>query len=176
MSATNRDLKQAIKDGNFRNDLYYRLQVIPILLPPLRDRKEDIPLLANHFITMFNKEFKKDVKKVSAEVTRLFQGYSWPGNVRELRNVIERVILLEAEDKILPEHFPPEIIRGDAYSDDGTLQDALDGLYPMSIKDIEKLLINKALKETSGNKSKASRILGISRQTLREKIKLYQLV
>lgn len=175
MSATNRDLKQAIKDGSFRNDLYYRLQVIPIHLPTLRDRKEDIPLLANHFIAIFNKEFKKTIKKVGPEVTTLFQNYPWPGNVRELRNVIERAILLEAEDELLPEHLPQEITKGEAYTDDSNIHDALDGLYPMSIKDIEKLLISKALKETSGNKSKAARILGISRQTLREKIKLYDI-
>jgi DNA-binding NtrC family response regulator len=175
VSATNRDLKKAIKDGTFRNDLYYRLQVIPILLPPLRKRTEDIPLIANHFIAQFNKEFKKQIKKISPDVTKLFQSYSWPGNVRELRNVIERAILLEAEDELLPEHLPPEVQLGEPPSNGTNAGDALDGLYPISMKEIEKLLINKALLETGGNKSKAARILGISRQTLREKIKQYDI-
>ena len=108
IAATNRDLLEAIKTGDFRNDLYYRLQVIPINLPPLSERTEDIPMLANHFIERFNKEFNKKVGKISPEVEQRLQGYSWPGNVRELKNVIERAMLLEAEDELLPEHVPLE--------------------------------------------------------------------
>ena len=175
ISATNRDLKQAIQEGIFRNDLYYRLQVIPINLPPLRERKEDIPLLANHFISLFNIEFKKNIKKISPEVTRLFQSYSWPGNVRELRNVIERAILLEAEDELLVEHLPLEISLEQELTEGVQEVKNLDELYPISIKEMEELLVNKTLKETEGNKSKAARILGISRQTLREKVKLYNI-
>jgi DNA-binding NtrC family response regulator len=175
ISATNRDLKQAIKDNSFRADLYYRLQVIPIILPPLRERKEDIPLLANHFISLFNNEFKKNIKKISPAVTKLLQAYSWPGNVRELKNVIERAILLEAEDELLQEHLPSEIAHGEEPAD--LLQDteAFKDVYPMSIKDMEKVLIDRTLRETDGNKSKAARILGISRQTLREKTKQYSI-
>ncbi len=173
ISATNRDLKQAIKDGSFRNDLYYRLQVIPIYLPPLRERTEDIELLANHFISIFNREFKKNVKKIRPEVAGTLERYSWPGNVRELRNVIERAMLLEVEDELLPEHIPTEISRGEEAT--GELKDtaSLDALSPMSIREMEKLLIMRILADTGGNKSKAARILGISRQTLREKTKLY---
>ncbi|UCF06983.1 MAG: sigma-54-dependent Fis family transcriptional regulator [bacterium] len=175
ISATNRDLKQAIAEGTFRSDLYYRLQVIPIYLPPLKERKEDIVLLANHFISIFNKEFKKKIKKVNRAVAGLLEGYSWPGNVRELRNVIERAILLEAEDELLAEHLPPEISKGGETPDTEQRTDSLNDLYPINLKEMEKVLIRKTLEETGGNKSKAARILGISRQTLREKTKLYKL-
>jgi two-component system, NtrC family, response regulator AtoC len=175
ISATNRDLKAAIKEGKFRNDLYYRLQVIPLALAPLRERAEDVVPLANHFIVLFNKEFKKNVKKVSPAVGKLLQGYSWPGNVRELRNIIERAILLEAEEELLPEHLPPEIVHGEAAAAPGAPAPGLDGLYPISLADMEKVLIKKTLGESAGNKSKAARVLGISRQTLREKVKLYSI-
>ncbi|MDD4857085.1 MAG: sigma-54 dependent transcriptional regulator [Candidatus Krumholzibacteria bacterium] len=173
ISATNRDLKRAIDEGKFRSDLYYRLQVIPINLAPLRERTEDIVPLANHFLSMFNREFKKNVKKVGPEVGKLLMSYSWPGNVRELKNVIERAVLLEAENELLPEHLPPEIVHGEAAVKETKETRSLDGLYPISIEDMEKVLIAKTLKESAGNKSKAARVLGISRQTLREKIKLY---
>ncbi len=175
VAATNRDLMKAIQEGNFRNDLYYRLQVIPLYLPPLRDRKEDIPLLADYFIEFFNREFKKKIKKISPEVESRLQAYSWPGNVRELRNVIERAILLEAEEELLPEHIPVDL--GVMETESNAAPDGTDlrGLYPMSIRDMERLLICRTLDETDGNKSKASRILGISRQTLREKTKLYDM-
>ncbi|MDZ7859837.1 MAG: sigma-54 dependent transcriptional regulator [Candidatus Krumholzibacteriota bacterium] len=173
ISATNRDLKEEISKGNFRNDLYYRLQVIPIQLPPLRDRTEDIPLLANHFITMFNKEFKKKIKPVGKEVTKLLRKYSWPGNVRELKNIIERAVLLDAESEIMIEHLPFEIQNPNAEKIDKSSMN-IDQLYPMSMKEMEKLLIAETLKKTNGNKSESSRILGISRQTLRDKVKLYK--
>jgi two-component system response regulator AtoC len=175
VAATNRDLNKAIRDGSFRNDLYYRLQVIPIALPPLRERKEDIPLIANHFISVFNKEFKKKVKPIGREVKSLFEDYSWPGNVRELKNMIERAMLLEADEELLAEHLPPEIRPGGKPEDAAAESEDLDLLFPMSLKDVEKIVIDRTLKETNGNKSKAARILGISRQTLREKTKLYQL-
>ena len=175
ISATNRDLKVSIKDGLFRNDLYYRLQVIPINLPALRDRKEDIQLLTNHFISIFNKEFKKNIKKAGKDVLKILKGYSWPGNVRELKNVIERAILLDAEDEFLPEHIPAEI--SGACFEDGERNgvEELADIGPMSIREMEKILIMKTLDETGGNKSQAARILGISRQTLREKTKLYEM-
>ncbi|MBN2069873.1 MAG: sigma-54-dependent Fis family transcriptional regulator [Candidatus Krumholzibacteriota bacterium] len=172
IAATNRDLLKAIQAGDFRNDLYYRLQVIPIYLPPLRERKEDIALLANHFIEVFSKEFKKKIDKINPEVEEHLMRYSWPGNVRELKNVIERAILLEAEKEILPEHIPSEIMALEEGTD-GPGPEGIDRLYPISIKDMEKILICKTLDETDGNKSKAARILGISRQTLREKTKMY---
>jgi DNA-binding NtrC family response regulator len=173
IAATNRDLKKAIADGQFRNDLYYRLQVIPIAIPPLRERPEDIPLLVNHFISMFNREFKKSVKKAGSGVVTILQSYAWPGNVRELKNVIERAILLDAEDELLPEHLPAEITGTGTTA--GSAVEEMPDLKPMSIRDMERILIRKALAETGGNKSQAARILGISRQTLREKTKLYEI-
>lgn len=173
IAATNRDLLKAIQNGEFRNDLYYRLQVIPISLPPLRDRKEDIPLLANHFIRVFNKEFKKNVESISMEVEQRLQRYPWPGNVRELKNVIERAILLEAEKELLPEHIPSEIVPAEG-SLGAESERSISNMFPMSIKEMEKMLIHRTLDETDGNKSKAARILGISRQTLREKTKMYE--
>jgi transcriptional regulator with PAS, ATPase and Fis domain len=176
ISATNRDLKRAIEEGKFRSDLYYRLQVIPINLAPLRERTEDIVPLANHFISLFNRDFKKNVKKVSPAVGKLLEGYRWPGNVRELKNVIERAMLLEAEDELLPGHLPPEIAHGEAPAAAGADSGKkLDDLFPISLESMEKILIEKTLAESAGNKSKAARILGISRQTLREKIKLYRI-
>jgi two-component system response regulator AtoC len=175
ISATNRDLKQAIQEGKFRNDLYYRLQVIPLRLAPLRERKEDIVPLANHFIALFNREFKKSVKKVSPLVARLLEGYSWPGNVRELRNIIERAILLEAEAELLPEHLPPEIVRGEPAAAPGGESPSPGDQFPVSLADMEKILITRTLRDSAGNKSKAARVLGISRQTLREKIRLYDI-
>jgi len=175
IAATNRDLKRAIQDGTFRNDLYYRLQVIPIALPPLRERKDDIPLIANHFISTFNKEFKKSVKPIGSEIKALFEAYSWPGNVRELKNILERAILLEADDEILPEHLPPEISFGEEAVEASEVKGGYASIYPMSLKEMEKVLIGRTLEETNGNKSKAARILGISRQTLREKTKLYDI-
>jgi two-component system response regulator AtoC len=175
IAATNRDLKRAISEGKFRSDLYYRLQVIPINLAPLRDRPEDIVLLANHFISVFNREFKKNVRKVSPAVGKLLERYAWPGNVRELKNVIERAILLEAEDELLPAHLPPEIVHGEAKVEDESGGRNLDSLYPISLEEMEKIIIQRTLKESAGNKSKAARVLGISRQTLREKVKLYHI-
>ncbi len=175
ISATNRDLKKAIEEGKFRSDLYYRLQVIPITLAPLRERTEDIVPLANHFIAMFNRDFKKNVKKVSPAVGRLLEAYRWPGNVRELKNVIERAMLLEAEDELLAEHLPVEIAHGEAPAAAAGAGKHFDDLYPISLESMEKILIEKTLAESAGNKSKAARVLGISRQTLREKIKLYRI-
>jgi DNA-binding NtrC family response regulator len=175
ISATNRDLKRAIEEGKFRSDLYYRLQVIPINLAPLRERTEDIVPLANHFISMFNRDFKKNVKKVSPAVGKLLEAYRWPGNVRELKNVIERAMLLEAEDELLPEHLPAEVAHGEAPVVAAAAGSSLDDLYPISLESMERILIEKTLAESAGNKSKAARVLGISRQTLREKIKLYRI-
>ncbi|MBD3178674.1 MAG: response regulator [Candidatus Latescibacteria bacterium] len=173
ISATNRNLKEEISKGNFRNDLYYRLQVIPIDLPPLRERKEDIELLANHFIKTFNREFKKNIRTISAEVADILRAYNWPGNVRELKNIIERAVLLDAEESIKIEHLPSEIVEGRDQISEEIAARNIDELFPMSLKEMEKMLILNTLDKTRGNKSKSARILGISRQTLREKVKSY---
>ncbi len=123
---------------------------------------------------MFNKEFKKNIKKAGKEVLLILQGYSWPGTVRELKNVIERAILLDAEEELLPEYIPAEISGECLGNGERTGLDELASIGPISIREMEKLLIMKTLEETGGNKSQAARILGISRQTLREKTKLYE--
>jgi DNA-binding NtrC family response regulator len=174
ISATNRDLDTAIEERIFRKDLYFRLKVIPIHVPPLRERKEDVPLLVNFFVERFNKELGKQVKPVAREAMEVMIAYDWPGNVRELKNVIERAMLLDAEDEILVEHLPQEL-RG-ARESVGTSASAslLDSFFPMTLREMEKIQIEKTLEQTSGNKSKAASLLGISRQTLREKLKTFQ--
>jgi len=174
VSATNRDLETAINERIFRKDLYFRLKVIPIHVPPLRDRREDVPLLVNFFVERFNKELGKQVKPVGREAMEMMVAYDWPGNVRELKNVIERAMLLDAEDEILVDHLPQEL-RG-ARDSVGVSASAslLGSFFPMTLREMEKIQIEKTLEQTSGNKSKAALLLGISRQTLREKLKTFQ--
>lgn len=170
VAATNRDLGAAKNQGRFRDDLYFRLMVIPIYVPALKERKEDIPILASYFIDHFNKELNRSVRGLSREAVGVMMDYDWPGNVRELKNVIERAILLESTDLILAEHLPREITeqvkaaRPDLTSSSG-------GRVPMSLKEAESRAVIEALRWAEGNKSKAAKILGISRQTLRQHIK-----
>jgi DNA-binding NtrC family response regulator len=174
VSATNRDLEGAIEEKIFRKDLYYRLKVIPLQMPSLRERKEDVPLLVNFFVDRFNKELGKQVRPVKRDILEVMISYDWPGNVRELKNVIERAMLLDAEEEILVEHLPPEL-RG-ARDAEGATSSAsvLDSFFPMTLREMEKIQIQKTLEQTAGNKSKAATLLGISRQTLREKLKTFQ--
>ncbi len=173
VAATNKNLEELVKEGKFREDLYYRLKVIPVVLPPLRERPEDIKALVYHFIDQFNKEFKKHVRGISQEALAILESYHWPGNVRELRNVLERVMILENTDIIQPEHLPLEI----------TLQEELQPNEPVvrlegavALKDIEKSIIEQALKRTKGNQSRAAQLLRISRHALRYKMKKYRLL
>jgi DNA-binding NtrC family response regulator len=174
VAATNRDLEKAIEEKTFRKDLYYRLKVIPIHVPALRERKDDVPLLVNYFVDRFNRELGKKVKPVGREVMEALVKYDWPGNVRELKNVIERAMLLDAEDEILLDHLPGEIYRGETVRT-GTDEAArvLTSFYPMTLREMERVQIERTLQQTNGNKSKAATILGISRQTLREKLKQF---
>jgi DNA-binding NtrC family response regulator len=173
VAATNRDLEHEIQQKTFRNDLYFRLKVIPIHVPPLRERKEDIPLIVAHFVERFNKELGKRVKPVSRGVLEVLMKYDWPGNVRELKNVIERAMLLDADEEILLEHLPQEIHESE---DSGYSRAAhvIPTFFPMTLREIERIQIEKTLEQTKGNKSKAAGILGISRQTLREKLKTFE--
>jgi DNA-binding NtrC family response regulator len=173
VAATNRDLEAAIEAKYFRKDLYFRLKVIPLHVLPLRERREDIPLLANHFVERFNKELGKHVRPVSREVLEVLVNYDWPGNVRELKNVIERAMLLDAEDEILLQHLPPEVHRSQASSVPDKTARLLQSFFPMTLRELERIQIERTLEETHGNKSKAAGILGISRQTLREKLKVF---
>jgi DNA-binding NtrC family response regulator len=176
VAATHRDLKRAVAEGKFREDLYFRLNVVPIEMPPLRERTEDIRLLAEHFITRFCRELGRAPIRLHPDALKAFLDYAWPGNVRELKNVIERVVLLEAEDEILSEHLPAEILRYRARG--GT---SAAGVHPFPpgvvrpLSEVEKLAIEHALRVCEGNKTRAAQLLGISRQTLRTKLKDFAL-
>jgi two-component system response regulator AtoC len=175
VAATNRDLKEMVAQGRFREDLYFRLNVIRIDVPPLRERPEDIPALVDHFVGHFNREFGKHVKGPNQEALDLLLAYAWPGNVRELRNVIERSILLESEEAILPEHLPLEIV-GAGGSGAKVIQTRIhaEGGIP-TLADVERMAIQHALEQTGGNKTLAAKKLDISRQTLRTKLKDYRI-
>ncbi len=165
ISATNRDISKLIREGRFREDLYYRLKVIDIELPPLRDRKEDIPLIIQHFITKFNKILKKNISGISEETLKLLLGYAWPGNVRELENVIERAITLTQYEVISPEDLPTPMAQDKGETSTGI---ALREKY--TVDQLEKEYIKKVLIEAGGNKSKAAQILGLNRKTLYRKL------
>ena len=175
IAATNKDLKGASENGSFRGDLYYRLKVFPIFLPPLRERSEDIPLLIRHFVSYFDREFKKKVRGVSGEALEMMMRYSWPGNVRELKNVIERAVILESCDSILPEHLPPEITMPAVFAE--TSSEAIH--LPsggVSLTEVEKALIQQALEKARGNQVHAAKLLGMSRDTLRYRMKKFGLL
>ena len=175
VAATNRDLKEMVARGKFREDLYFRLNVIRIEVPPLRERPEDIPALVDHFIAHFNREMGKSVKGPSQEALDLLLAYGWPGNVRELKNVIERCILLESEETILPEHLPLEVV-GAGGSGAKVMRTRIhaEGGIP-TLADVERMAIQHALEQTGGNKTLAAKKLDISRQTLRTKLKDYRI-
>ena len=173
IAATSKDLKKEIKNGNFREDLFYRINVINIYLPPLRDRTEDIPLLVDHFINSINHKLKKNVKGISPDVFRIFMGHSWPGNIRELENVLERSVLLTQDTIIHVQDLPSNLITEQVNISDITSPDTLSIKVGSQI--LEKQLIERALKKTSGNKTHAAKILEISRPMLISKIKDYGL-
>jgi DNA-binding NtrC family response regulator len=164
IAATNKNLIEEMKKGAFREDLYYRLNVIPIFVPPLRDRKDDIPLLASHFLQKFNHNKGKGVTSFSPEVMEIFLAHSWPGNVRELENVIEHAIIIAKQDKILPKDLPLYL-----------LQKPLPTEKLVSLQDYEKSLILKTLEETNWNKHQTAKMLKINRSTLYGKMKRYGL-
>ncbi|HYS43685.1 MAG TPA: sigma-54 dependent transcriptional regulator [Geobacteraceae bacterium] len=173
ISATNKDLLKAVEEKSFRNDLYYRLQVIPIFLPPLRERKEDIVILANHFIESFNKEFNKKIKGLSAGAEQMLTDYSWPGNIRELKNVIERAIILGGEDTLMLEHLPMEIVTQSAVPASG--QSTVFQLPPegVDIEEVEKELIRQALEVSDWNQSKAAKLLNLGIDAFRYRMKKF---
>jgi two-component system response regulator AtoC len=174
IAATNKNLEAMVKEGFFRKDLYYRLKVMVVEMPPLRDRLEDILLLSNLFIEENNKEYNKTIRGFSDEAKKLMVQYSWPGNVRELRNVIERAMILTDQEVITPKHLPFELKQTEKIPED-TEHEISEITPDMSLEDMEKVHLSKVLKRLEWNKSKASKTLGISRATLRAKIKKYNL-
>jgi two-component system response regulator AtoC len=169
VAATNKDLDDEVKAGRFRSDLYFRLKVVSIGLPPLRDRGDDVLLLGRHFVREFSRKFQKRFHDISPDAAQVLMGYRWPGNVRELRNLIERVVLLEEGERMEPEHLPSEITRPGPAGE--TRAESGDALALPTLAQIEAEHIGEVLRLTAGNKSRAARILGISRQGLIEKLR-----
>jgi DNA-binding NtrC family response regulator len=164
IAATNKILMEEIRKGTFREDLYYRLNVIPIFIPPLRERKDDIPLLASYFLQKFNRERGKEVTGFSPEVMEIFLRHSWQGNVRELENVIDHAIIIAKQDKILPKDLPQSLLQRPI-----SIQEFI------TLQDYERDIILKTLKETNWNKHKTAKKLNINRSTLYGKMKRYGL-
>ncbi|MFL5391791.1 MAG: sigma 54-interacting transcriptional regulator, partial [Myxococcales bacterium] len=171
IAATNVNLEDRVAEGRFRSDLFFRLNVVRLVVPPLREHPDDVPVLAAHFIARFNQEMKRQVKGVSSQAMEMLRAYHWPGNVRELRNVIERAFILHAgADEIRPEHLAPELRKV-------ALPKRQDRIVPpisedgLVLDDVERKLIAEAMERASGNQSKAARLLGVSRDTLRYRLK-----
>ncbi len=169
IATTNKDLKEEVEKGNFRDDLFYRLNVVPIFLPALKDRKEDIPLLVSHFVKKSTQENERPERRVSEDAMQMLMNYDWPGNVRELENTIERAVVVCKEEVILPKHFL-------------TFYDFRSSLEPdaqwsgetKNLSEIERKLILQVLRENNGNRTHSAEILGISVRTLRNKIKEFR--
>ena len=166
VTATNRRLEEEVQKERFRGDLLYRLKVVSITMPPLRERGADVILLVNHFLAEFGRKFKKSFTGVSPEAADFLLRYSWPGNVRQLRNLVERIVLLEKGPTLGVAHLPQEIVVAVNEAPGGAASKS-----SLSLAEIEEKHIRQVMKMTEGNKSRASRILGISRPTLIEKLK-----
>ena len=176
IATTNRNLEEAVEMGGFRVDLYYRLNAFSLHLPPLRERKGDIPLLARHFLQDFSEKYKKmSLKEISPEAEELLVDYRWPGNIRELRNVIERIVVLENDEIVRPEHLPAEIL----HLKEGTAAKPSVGLVipdaGLSLEEVEKNLIIQALERAGQNKTQAAKLLGMSYDSLRYQVKKFGL-
>jgi transcriptional regulator with PAS, ATPase and Fis domain len=174
ISATNKNIEKMVEEGNFRRDLYHRLNVVTIELPPLKDRDEDVIFLANHFIEEFNRDFGKSVKKISKELKHFFLGYPWPGNVRELKNSIERAILLSEDGELNLKDFANLInsvmINTISYQSEQEIPNniiRLDINYGVTdIKKLSKYYASQVLQKVNGSKSQAAKLLGVSRPKL----------
>jgi len=162
ISATNSDLRAAVKERHFREDLFYRLNVIPIILPPLRERKEDIPVLAVHFLRKYNSEFGRQIKGFNKEVMPLLKAYDWPGNVRELENLVERLVVLTKGSQIGTEKLPSEV-KGET----GKGAESSSTRLYKAVRNFEADFIRQAIDQAGGRKGKAAKLLGIHRNTLR---------
>lgn len=167
IATTNRNLKQHIAEGKFREDLFFRLNVIPIEIPPLRDRLDDIPLLVDHFISKYCAETGKEITGVDDSALRLFMKYHWPGNIRELENCIERGVVISQNKTLSVSDFPSSLVLGKIEDHGGGFR------VGMSVHEVEKLLILRTLEEQGGNRTRSSEILGINPRTLRNKLTEY---
>ncbi len=196
IAASNRDLEKAVRDGQFRQDLWYRLAIISIYLPPLRERKEDIQPLVDFFIERYNRKFKKSIRGIAEETRRLLLSHDWPGNVRELKNAIERAMILEDEPLLTPEYLPFSVARQQSAmtafeagafgngSGGGGTQLPNGRMLPRltlpeggtSLEEVERAMVELALKQATGNQTHAARLLDISRDALRYKLKKFGLM
>ena len=168
IAATNRDLASLMMKGEFRQDLYYRLNVIPLEVPPLRERKDDIPLLVTHFLEKYNKQFNKKIEVIEDDAMKYLQNYTWPGNIRELENLIERSVVLNKTGKLSFKDFPSYVIQRE---DELEIQIPTDGLLTDIVDTYERRIILRALKENNFNKLRTAEKLGIHRSTFMSKLK-----
>lgn len=179
ISASSGDLKQLVEEKQFRADLFYRLNVASVKLPALRDRGDDILILANYFLDVFNKEFKRNIRSISPPAQRILMSHSWVGNVREIRNVIERAVLFEQSDVLTAETISLQPLTTQAPAAKTTFQmTGSDFIIPeegISLEDVERDLLKQALMRTGGNKTKAAQLLGLSRETIKYRLKKFRL-
>jgi two-component system response regulator PilR (NtrC family) len=178
IAATNQDLAKAVADGRFREDLFYRINVIPIALPPLRARREDIPLLAEAFLAKYAEQMGKSITAISRGALELLQHHDWPGNIRELENVMERAVALETTPAVLPESLPATLRGGAPRNGGGPAADALpDAGFDLEahVKELERGYIAQALERTGGVQVKAAELLGMSFRSFRYYVKKYNL-
>jgi two-component system response regulator HydG len=172
LAATNKVLEDEVKEGHFREDLYYRLNVVSLHVPPLRERREDIPLLAEYFLEMYSEKNNRRISGITPGCMDILLHYPWPGNVRELENAMERGVILMRGDYLDEENLPIPIKKW-AREENGEITAGMEGL-PSSLEEAEKLVILKTLDEVDGNKSEAARRLGITRKTLQSKLNKYE--
>ena len=170
ISATNREIETLIKDGTFREDLYYRLKVVTVHLPPLRERRQDIPLLLNHFIGEFSQAHKKPVREIEREAVNILSSYAWPGNIRELKHVVENMVVVSQGPVLAVENLPENIHQGEQRSSAD-----VHSLLGVPLKEVEEVLIKATLEQVSGNRQEAASILGIGERTMYRKLKEYGL-
>ncbi|MEM1108796.1 MAG: sigma-54 dependent transcriptional regulator [Planctomycetota bacterium] len=171
VSATNRDLAERVKEGEFREDLYFRIKGVELKLPALRERREDIPLLTRHFVAKYAKDMEKEVPAIAEDVQMTLMQYDWPGNVRQLMNVIQNMVVIADGDTLEPRHLPPEITPGSAQA----MGDSVVNTGGMSLDQLEKQAIRDTLRTTGGNREQAAKMLGIGERTLYRKLKEYGL-
>jgi transcriptional regulator with PAS, ATPase and Fis domain len=160
IAATNDDLSEAVRKGTFREDLFYRLDVFHIVMPPLRDRQGDLPLLIDAFLKRYNDTFQKEIRGIAPECVSIFENYKWPGNVRELKNVIQRAVLVCSETVLSPEHLPPRLLP------ERTPRPTVSFDVGTPLAEVEREMIVQALSFTGNNRKRAAEILGISRRAL----------
>jgi transcriptional regulator with PAS, ATPase and Fis domain len=171
ISATNRDVEAQIRDGKFREDLFYRLNIIPIYIPPLRERGDDALILAQHYAASFSREFRRKITDIHPEALRKLRHYSWPGNVRELRNAVERAVLLSKGEVLGPDDFVLGTTSTQGNNHGGIALPA----GGIKLADVEEQLVREALSQSSNNQTRAAKLLGISRDQLRYRMERYSL-